>query len=223
MTRSTHFWPMFPFYTPPLPPWKEAIYFLCKVRHLRCLTGFSRYASYHSNLFLKSRSTISWITFQLNPWNIIYKFSKFHFPILMFLPMHWSSHRKTPLLESLFKNIAGLKACNFINERLQHRCFPDNIVKFLRTSILKNICEGLLLNVQKEIKHKLKLLRPKKNNTLVSGNAVDEKNLHRDGRKKNFFISLIEFFKQSLHLKNYSNSSFLFWKTKSPIFYCLKG
>ena len=39
---------------------------------------------------------------------------------------------------------------------------------------------------------------------------------------KNFFINLIEFFKWSLHLKDYSNSTFLSWKTKSPTFYCLK-
>ena len=31
--------------------------------------------------------------------------------------------------------------------RLQHRCFPMNIAKFLRTPILKNICERLLLRV----------------------------------------------------------------------------
>ena len=42
-----------------------------------------------------------------------------------------------------------------------------------------------------------KNLRPKKiNNTLVSGNGGDEKNLHSDGRKKNKkIINLIEFFK----------------------------
>ena len=40
---------------------------------------------------------------------------------------------------------------------------------------------------------------------------------------KTVFIKLIEFFKQSLHLESYSNSTFLFWKTKSPIFYCLSG
>ena len=38
-----------------------------------------------------------------------------------------------------------LTACNFIKKRLQHRCFPVNVAKFLRTSILKNICERLLL------------------------------------------------------------------------------
>ena len=46
-----------------------------------------------------------------------------------------------PVLESIFNKVAGLQACNFIKKRLQHRCFPVHIVKFLRTSILKNICE----------------------------------------------------------------------------------
>ena len=39
----------------------------------------------------------------------------------------------------------GLKACNFIKKRLQRRCFPVNIARFLRTPFLKNICERLLL------------------------------------------------------------------------------
>ena len=41
------------------------------------------------------------------------------------------------MLESLFNKVAGLKACIFIKKRLQHRCFPVNIAKFLRTPILK--------------------------------------------------------------------------------------
>ena len=45
------------------------------------------------------------------------------------------------MLESLFKKVAGLKACNFIKKRHQQRRFPVNIVKFLRTHILKNIRE----------------------------------------------------------------------------------
>ena len=36
------------------------------------------------------------------------------------------------MLESFFKKAAGLKACNFIKKRLQHRCFPVNFAKFLR-------------------------------------------------------------------------------------------
>ena len=38
-------------------------------------------------------------------------------------------------------------ACNFIKKRLQHFCFPVKFPNFLRTSILKNICERLLLFV----------------------------------------------------------------------------
>ena len=34
-----------------------------------------------------------------------------------------------------------------IKKRLQHRCFLENIAKFLRTSLLENICERLLLPI----------------------------------------------------------------------------
>ena len=37
--------------------------------------------------------------------------------------------------------------------------------------------------------------KAKKKQTLVSENADDEKNLHPGGRKKNFLMNLIEFFK----------------------------
>ena len=46
--------------------------------------------------------------------------------------------------KSLFNKVAGLQVCNFIEMRLQHRCFPVNTTKFLRTPIL-SICERLLL------------------------------------------------------------------------------
>ena len=49
------------------------------------------------------------------------------------------------MLEPLFNNIAGLKACRFIKKRLQHICLPIKYVKLLRTPILKNICDRLLL------------------------------------------------------------------------------
>ena len=38
--------------------------------------------------------------------------------------------------------VAGLQTCKFIEKRLQRRCFPVLIANFLRTSILKNICNG---------------------------------------------------------------------------------
>ena len=40
-----------------------------------------------------------------------------------------------------------MKACNFIKKRIQHRCFLEKFAKFLRTSILKNICEWLLASL----------------------------------------------------------------------------
>ena len=42
-----------------------------------------------------------------------------------------------------------VKACNYIEKRLQHRCFPVNIAKFLITPVLKNICRWLLLKITK--------------------------------------------------------------------------
>ena len=51
------------------------------------------------------------------------------------------------MFEALFNNVAGLQACNFIKKILQHWCFPIKFAKFLRTPILKNISERLLLFV----------------------------------------------------------------------------
>ena len=46
----------------------------------------------------------------------------------------------------------------------------------------------------------------KAKNNLASGNADDKKNLHPGGREFIFLTNLFEFFEQSLHLKNYTNS-----------------
>ena len=54
-------------------------------------------------------------------------------------------HRKTSELESLFNKAAGLQVCNFIKKWLQHRCFPKKFANFLRTPVLKNICEQVIL------------------------------------------------------------------------------
>ena len=53
-------------------------------------------------------------------------------------------HRKTPVpVSSLIKLQAS--ACNFIKKRLWPRCFPMNFAWFLRTPILQNTTERLLL------------------------------------------------------------------------------
>ena len=46
--------------------------------------------------------------------------------------------------ESLFNKVSFL-----ITKILQHKCLPVNIANFLRTPILKKICEGLLLSVRR--------------------------------------------------------------------------
>ena len=42
-------------------------------------------------------------------------------------------HSKTPVLESVFDEIAGLKACNFAKKKLQHRRYLVKFAKFLKT------------------------------------------------------------------------------------------
>ena len=58
---------------------------------------------------------------------------------------------KTPVLESLFNKYAGLKACNFIKKRLQHRFFPVKFAKFLRTPFLTEHVRWLLLEISHEL------------------------------------------------------------------------
>ena len=54
--------------------------------------------------------------------------------------------RKTTELKSLFNKVADLQACKFIKKRLQLRCFPLNIAKFLRTAFLIEHLRWLLLD-----------------------------------------------------------------------------
>ena len=60
-------------------------------------------------------------------------------------------YRKTLVLESLFTKVAGLRACNFIKKKLQHRYFPVGIAKFLRTPFLLNTTSGGFWYFQFEI------------------------------------------------------------------------
>ena len=48
-----------------------------------------------------------------------------------------------------------MKVCNFIKKRLQHRCFPVNIAKLLKTLVSKNIYERLFLYVDDNVVHHL--------------------------------------------------------------------
>ena len=54
---------------------------------------------------------------------------------------------ETSGLESLFKEVAGLRACKFINKRHQHRCFPEKFAKFLKASFLIEQLPWLLFKI----------------------------------------------------------------------------
>ena len=54
-------------------------------------------------------------------------------------------HRKTPVLDSLFNKFAVLQVCKFIKKKLQHRFFPENIAKCLRTVLFVEHLWRLLL------------------------------------------------------------------------------
>ena len=56
---------------------------------------------------------------------------------------------ETPVLESLFNKVTDLKACSFIKKMLQHKRFPVNIAKYLKTPTIRIICKRPLLSSQK--------------------------------------------------------------------------
>ena len=66
---------------------------------------------------------------------------------------------KTHVLESLFNKISGLKVCNFIRKKLQHRCFPVNIAKFLRTAFSIEDLQWLFLQNQDNVLSLLKIVK----------------------------------------------------------------
>ena len=55
--------------------------------------------------------------------------------------------QETPVLESLLKKVAGLEARKSIKSRLQHRFFPVNIAKFLKTAFSIEQLWWLLLEI----------------------------------------------------------------------------
>ena len=66
-----------------------------------------------------------------------------------------SSHRSCSVKKGLLRNfanftgkhnqVADLQSASFLQKRFQHKCFPVKFAKLLRTPILQNICNRLLL------------------------------------------------------------------------------
>ena len=60
------------------------------------------------------------------------------------VPKNFSIFTENYLCRSvLFNKVAALRPTTLLEKRLRHRRFPVNIAKFLKTRILKNICERL--------------------------------------------------------------------------------
>ena len=105
-----------------------------KLFNLRLLASLWNYN--YSQIFAKATITVVKFNSKIS---IIYHQIKFRKGI-----MNRSPIKKPFLIDNKpFLINAGLQSWNFIKKRLQHRCFSVNIGKFLRTPVLKNICERL--------------------------------------------------------------------------------
>ena len=79
-------------------------------------------------------------------YRLMYRYSHHRYSIKKCSEKFCNFYRKTLVLESHFNKARGLKFYNIIKKRLQHRCFPMNTAKFLRTTILENISERFYLS-----------------------------------------------------------------------------
>ena len=76
----------------------------------------------------------------------LFRPSLFRMMLFFYISIYGTSHRRCSVKKGVFKNFA-IFAGKHLFWSLQHRFFPVKSAKFLRTPILKNICERLLLNL----------------------------------------------------------------------------
>ena len=62
-----------------------------------------------------------------------------------------NSEQKLVQLSAIYTGFNWKKSICCREKEGQHRCFPVNVAKFLRTLILKNICERLLLKISTSV------------------------------------------------------------------------
>ena len=74
-----------------------------------------------------------------------------------------------------FNENASLEPCNFLKKRLQHRCSPVIVAKYLRTPVLKNICERLFKRYPTWINNITVEIFSKKKKKKHSKTRLDEK------------------------------------------------
>ena len=103
----------------------------------------------------KSLTFCGTITKFLIQWFLIKK----HVLLRYLIPKCRRSHQRRSIKKVLLKIFAIfigkqlrwslflIKSQKFVKKRLQQKCFPVSLAKFLRTLILKNNCERLLLEI----------------------------------------------------------------------------
>ena len=64
---------------------------------------------------------------------------------------------KTAVLETLYNKEACRKACNFTKKRHQHRCFPANIAKFLKTLFYFSINQKTVIIMDKFVVSRIQM------------------------------------------------------------------
>ena len=94
-------------------------------------------------------------------------------------PDFWGLHKNKNCAFPLNKN-ASFQSRNFIKKTLQHRCFPVNTVKYLRTPVLKNIFEWLFERFPTGV------------NNITSSTGIEEDIFSKVKPKKPFKIQLDE-------------------------------
>ena len=68
--------------------------------------------------------------------------------LLLFILKSSKFHRIRPVFGSLFYRLPGLRACNFLNKRPQHRYFSSEICEIFQSTYFEEHCEPLLLYLQ---------------------------------------------------------------------------
>ena len=108
-----------------------------------------------------------------------------------------------------------IQASNFITKRLQHRCFPVNIAKFLKTSILKGICERLLLNIidskWKKSWRKQRRIQRRESETYSEPSETSKMKLFA---KNSWLYLTVDYFWKTLHITCFTGLWMCLDKTK---------
>ena len=114
-------------------------------------TLHSLYFAKQTTQLLQQRNSCCCRYFSETPEINLHWISVLHYPVILHLKSQkqlwmWYTDSEVFFKQAVLKHFAILTSVfSFIKTRLQHRCFPVNIAKFYRATILNNICKQLLL------------------------------------------------------------------------------